>query len=94
LEDWALIRRLAAEGVPRARIAERLGISRTTVIKAVNSDAPPRYERKAHPTSFTVFEPRVRALLTETPEMPATVLAERVDWEGSIRWFRDNVRCL
>jgi len=32
---WALIRRLAAEGVPNTRIAERLGISRTTVIKAV-----------------------------------------------------------
>ena len=23
--------------------------------------------------------------------MPATVLAERVGWTGSIRWFRDNV---
>jgi len=94
LEDWALIRRLAAEGVPKARIAERLGMSRTTVIKAVNSDAPPRYERKPGLTSFTVFEPRVRALLTETPDMPATVLAERVGWEGSIRWFSDNVKQL
>ena len=25
MEDWALIRRLAAEGVPKVRIAERLG---------------------------------------------------------------------
>jgi len=94
LEDWALIRRLAAEGVPKARIAERLGISRTTVIKAVNSDAPPRYERSSGPTSFTVFEPRVRALLEQTPDMPATVLAERVEWTGSIRWFSDNVKRL
>jgi len=94
LEDWALIRRLAAEGVPKARIAQRLGISRGTVIKAVNSEAPPRYERKSAPTSFTVFEPRVRALLEQTPDMPATVLAERVGWEGSIRWFRDNVKQL
>jgi hypothetical protein len=94
LEDWALIRRLAAEGVPKARIAERLGISRTTVIKAVNSDAPPRYERSPGPTSFTVFEPAVRALLAEVPDMPATVLAERVGWTGSIRWFRDNVKRL
>lgn len=91
MEDWALIRRLAAEGVPKARIAQRLGISRTTVIKAVNSDSPPRYERTPGPTSFTVFEPRVRALLEQTPDMPATVLAERVGWTGSIRWFRDNV---
>lgn len=94
MEDWALIRRLAAEGVPKARIAERLGISRTTVIKAVNSDGPPRYERSPGPTSFLVFEPRVRALLEETPEMPATVLAERVGWTGSIRWFSENVRVL
>ena len=91
MEDWALIRRLAAEGVPKARIAQRLGISRTTVIKAVSSDAPPRYERRPAPTSFTVFEPRVKELLAQTPDMPATVLAERVGWEGSIRWFRDNV---
>ena len=94
MEDWALIRRLAAEGVPKARIAQRLGISRTTVIKAVASDAPPRYERTPGPTSFTVFEPRVRALLKQTPDMPATVLAERVGWQGSIRWFRENVQQL
>lgn len=93
-EDWALIRRLAAEGVPKARIAQRLGISRGTVIKAVNSDAPPRYELKPGPTSFTVFEPRVRPLLEWSPDMPATALAERVGWEGSIRWFRDNVKRL
>lgn len=94
MEDWALIRRLAADGVPKARIAERLGISRTTVIKAVNSDAPPRYERSPRPTSFTVYEPAVSALLAEVPDMPATVLAERVGWTGSIRWFSDNVKRL
>jgi hypothetical protein len=94
LEDWALIRRLAAEGVPNTRIAERLGISRTTVVKAVNSGSPPRYERSPGPTSFAVFEPRVRALLEQTPDMPATVLAERVGWAGSIRWFSENVRRL
>jgi hypothetical protein len=94
LEDWALVRRLAAEGVPKARIAARLGISRTTVIKAVNSESPPGYERAPKATSFTPFEGRVGQLLAETPDMPATVLAERVGWEGSIRWFRDNVRRL
>lgn len=94
MEDWALIRRLAAEGVPKARIAARLGISRTTVIKAVKSDSPPRYERSPGPTSFTECEPHVRALLAEVPDMPATVLAERVGWSGSIRWFSENVKRL
>ena len=92
MEDWALIRRLAAEGVPHMRIAERLGISRNTVTRAVNSTEPPKYERApAVETSFTPFEPRVRALLADTPDMPATVLAERVGWQGSSSWFRENV---
>ena len=86
-----MIRRLAAERVPKAVIARRLGISRTTVVKAVASQGPPRYQRRSGPTSFTPFEARVRQLLEETPDMPATVLAERVGWPGSIRWFRDNV---
>lgn len=89
-----MIRRLAAEGVPKARIAERLGISRTTVVKAVASDAPPRYVRRPVETSFVVFEGRVRALLADEPEMPATVLAERVGWTGSVTWFRENVKRL
>jgi transposase len=74
------------------RIAERLGISRNTVTRAVNSTEPPKYERApVAATSFTPFEPRVRGLLAEFPEMPATVLAERVGWEGSSSWFRENV---
>ncbi|MDE3139431.1 MAG: IS21 family transposase [Acidobacteriota bacterium] len=91
LEDWALIRRLAAEGIPHARIAERLGISRTTVIKAARSTDPPNYERSPSATSFVTFEPRVKLLLEEFPDMPGSVLAERVDWTGSMTWFRENV---
>ncbi len=94
MEDWALIRRLAAEGVSKAAIAKRLAVSRTTVYAALASDSPPKYERTPAATSFTPFEARVKELLRETPDMPATVLAERVGWEGSIRWFRDNVKRL
>jgi hypothetical protein len=60
----------------------------------VASDRPPKYDRSPVPTSFDPFEARVRALLKDNPQMPATVLAERVGWEGSITWFRDNVRRL
>ena len=91
MEDWALIRRLASEGVPKKQIAERLGISRTTVGKAAASSTPPKYARSPAVTSFSPFEARVRALLEEHPEMPATVLAERAGWTGSPSWFRANV---
>jgi len=64
------------------------------VARALASDGPPKYERAAVPTSFAPFEAAVRQLLKDTPDMPATVLAERVGWAGSITWFRDHVRRL
>lgn len=94
MEDWALIRRLVADGVPQRQVARDLGIGRSTVARAVASDGPPKYERPAVPSSFTPFEPAVRQLLKDAPDMPATVLAERVGWTGSITWFREHVRRL
>lgn len=94
MEDWALIRRSSAEGVGQRQIARDLGIARATVARALASSSPPKYERPPVETAFTPFEARVRALLAEHPELPATVLAERVGWAGSITWFRDNVRPL
>jgi transposase len=94
VEDWALIRRLVADGLPRRAVARQLGIGRATVDRALASDRPPKYERRGVPTAFGPFEVRVRAILSEYPEMPATVIAERVGWSGSITWFRDNVRRL
>jgi Helix-turn-helix domain of resolvase len=91
VEDWALIRRLVADGVPQRQVARQLGIGRSTVARAVASDVPPKYERRPVATSFSPFEPRVRELLAEFPEMPATVLAERAGWDGSPSWFRENV---
>ena len=90
-EDWTLIRRLAAEGVPHAANARRLGISRTTVIEAAKADGRPTYGRRSVPTSFAAVEARVRGLVADTPDMPATVIAERVGWTGSSSWLRDNV---
>jgi hypothetical protein len=94
VEDWALIRRLVADGVPQRQVARDLGIGRSTVERALASDRPPKYERPTVLTSFTPFEPHVRRLLKGTPDMSATVIAERVGWTGSITWFRDNVRRL
>jgi hypothetical protein len=91
VEDWALIRRLVADGVPQRQVARQLGIGRSTVARAVAAESPPKYERRPVVTSFSPFEARVRELLAEFPEMPATVLAERVGWAGSRSWFGENV---
>lgn len=58
------------------------------------SAGPPTYVRERAENAFTPFEPAVSALLAVHPDLPGTVIAERVGWTGSITWFRDNVRRL
>jgi transposase len=66
-------------------------VSRNTVRAAVASDRPPRYQRPARGSIVDVAEPRIRELLKAHPTMPATVVAERIGWDRSIRVLRDRV---
>ena len=93
VEDWAEIRRLhRAEQMPVKAIARAMGISRNTVRAAVASDRPPKYERKPAGSVVDAAEPRIRELLKAYPAMPATVIAERIGWDRSIRaQLRDPV---
>ena len=92
VNDWAEIRRLhAAEGLSQRQIAKRLGVSRTTVSRALASPVPRTYSRPPRPSQCDDVEYWVTELLREFPDMPATVLAERVGWEGSDSWFRKRV---
>jgi transposase len=92
VEDWAEIRRLhRAEGMPVKAIARVMGISRNTVRAAVASDQPPKYERPRKGSIADAAEPRIRELLRAYPTMPATVVAERIGWDRSIRVLRDRV---
>jgi transcriptional regulator with XRE-family HTH domain len=89
MNDWAEIRRLSvAEGLSQRAIAERLSLSRVTVARALTSPTPPTYSRVATSSKFVEVADSVRALLEDTPSMPASVLAERVGREGSPSWFR------
>ncbi|HUX69955.1 MAG TPA: IS21 family transposase [Cellulomonadaceae bacterium] len=95
MENWAEIRRLhRSEGISQAGIARRLGISRNTVSKALASDRPPKYERASRGSSVDAVDARVRVLLAEFPTMPATVIAERIGWTGSLTILKDRVRVL
>jgi transposase len=92
VEDWAEIRRLRrSEGLPVAQIARVLGISRNTVKAALASDGPPKYQRPPRGSVADGFEPRVRELLAAFPQMPATVIAERIGWPYSIRTLSGKV---
>lgn len=92
VEDWAEIRRLhKAEGLPIKQIARVMNISRNTVRAAVRSDGPPRYEREATGSVADEFEPRIRELLRAVPQMPSTVIAERVGWPYAVRTLSGKV---
>ena len=92
VEDWAEIRRLhKAEGVGVKTIARRLGIARNTVRTALRSETPPRYERRVQGSIVDAVESEIRQLLTDVPDMPATVIAERVGWTRGMTVLRDRI---
>jgi transposase len=92
VEDWAEIRRLhRAEGLSIRQIARMRDVSRNTVRAAVRSDGPPRYARAAKGSVADGFEPRIRELLRVIPDMPATVIAERIGWPYSVRTLSGRV---
>jgi transposase len=92
VDDWAEIRRLhRAEGLSIRAIARVRGVSRTTVRNALKADGPPRYQRRPAGSIADAAEPRIRELLQAYPRMPATVLAERIGWQRSIRVLSGRV---
>jgi len=93
VEDWAEIRRLyRAERMPIKGIARVVGCSKNTVRKALAAEQPPAYRRQARGSIVDAVEPRIRELLQACPTMPATVIAERLDWRYSIRTLSTRVR--
>lgn len=94
VHDWAKARELAREGVPRQRIAERLGCSRTTVYRLLALESPPRYERRTGSSLLDPFKDAVAALLADDPAAPATVIREylqRAGYDGGITILKDHL---
>lgn len=92
VEDWAEIRRLnRSEGMGVKAIARRMGVSRNTVRAALRAVDPPRYTRSSPGSIVDAVEGEVRALLREMPEMPATVIAERIGWKRGLTVLKQRV---
>ncbi len=93
VEDWAEIRRLRrSEQLSISEVARVMGVARNTVKAALASDRPPKYERVPRGSVVDEVEPRIRELLGSYPRMPATVIAERIGWQYSIRTLSERVR--
>ncbi len=92
VDDWAEIRRLHfSEKLGIKTIARRLGIARNTVRDAVRSQSPPAYRRERRGSAVDAVEEEIRRLLHDTPDMPASVIAERIGWELGMTVLRQRV---
>src|SRR5947209_3152376 len=77
--------------MPIKAIARVMDVSRNTVRAALAADGPPAYRRTAVGSVVDGFEPQIRELLRAYPEIPATVIAERIGWSRGITVLRDRV---
>ena len=83
VQDWAEVKRLKErEGLSKKGIAERLGMSRTTVDRLLSLPDPPSYERRPIPSLLDPYRDTVLSLLREDARAASTVIRERLQAEG------------
>lgn len=95
VEDWAEVQRLFhREGLSKAAIARRLGMSRTTVIRLLALKGPPRYVRERQGSQLEPFGDEIAAMLTADPTVAATVICERLrrsGYRGGLTILRQHI---
>lgn len=95
MEDWAEVHRLFhREGVPKAAIARRLGMSRNTVARLLGLDEPPRYERAPTGSQLDPFTDAIAAMLDADPTVRATVIRDhlrRLGYRGGITILKEHL---
>jgi transposase len=95
VDTWAEVRRLhRSEGLPIKEIARRLDLARNTVRAALRAEVPPPRARPSRGSVADAFEPAIRAVLLQFPRMPATVIAERIEWPYSITPLKRKLRTI
>jgi transposase len=94
--EWAQVRTLVADGVSEREIARRLAMNRRTVARLARSEEPPRYRRAPVVSKLDPFEPLLRRLLEEWPQIKAPrateLLREEYGYDGSVDLVKRRLR--
>lgn len=95
--EWAQVRTLAADGLSQREIARPLQINRRTVARMLASEEPPRYRRASAGSQIDRFEPVLRKLVEEWPQIKApraTEVLREHGYSGSVDLVRRRLRGL
>jgi transposase len=94
--EWAQVRALAADGISEREVARRLGINRRTVARLARSAEPPRYRRARAASKLDAFEPVLRCVLEEWPQIKAPrateLLRDEYGYDGSVDLVKRRLR--
>jgi transposase len=94
--EWAQVRVLVADGVSEREIARRLGTNRRTVAELARSVEPPRYRQAPAGSKLDPFEPVLRRLLAEWPQIKAPrateLLRDEYGYDGSVDLVKRRLR--
>ena len=93
--EWAQVKTMAADGLSQREISGRLGINRRTVERMLCADEPPRYRRTPQGSKVDAFEPVIRQLLEEWPQIKAprvTEILREHGYEGSVDVVKRRLR--
>ncbi len=83
VQDWAEVHRLFhREGWTKARIADRLEMSRNTVTRLLECSEPPRYGRTSPGSKLDPYRGSIVKMLDVDPKVPATVIIEYLHRDG------------
>ncbi|MFT4126466.1 MAG: LuxR C-terminal-related transcriptional regulator [Gordonia sp. (in: high G+C Gram-positive bacteria)] len=93
-DEWSEIRRCHAEGESIKGIAERLGMSRNTVRRALALTVPPDDHRRRSGSVTDDVDARIRDLLADSPEMTIAEVGRRLQWERSRTLLARRVRAI
>ncbi|MDV7353251.1 LuxR C-terminal-related transcriptional regulator [Rhodococcus oxybenzonivorans] len=91
-DEWREIRELHAKGATIKGIAESLGMSRNTVRRALAYDEPPTDHRPRKGSVADAFEPAIRTLLAEDPDISIADIHRAIGWDRSRNTLAKLVR--
>ena len=94
IEEWAMIKHMHKQGVPKARIARELGLAPKTVDRAINTEEYPERKEQSQGSILDPYKEYINQRLDKYDLTATRVLREIQEqgYPGSYTILKDYVR--